>query len=160
MPKESVSSRYNMTAEEHQKLGEEIRYLKNVRMTEVAEQLKVARSFGDLSENSEYDDAKTEQGKLNSEILEKEDLYENANIIEVSDRLDVVGLGRRATLKNTATGAETIYEVVSSQGIDPINHKISDSSPLGKALIDKKVGDIVEYEGPGGKFEFEITVIQ
>jgi len=160
MAKEAISSRYNMTAEEHQKLGEEIRYLKNVRIAEVAEQLKVARSFGDLSENSEYEDAKKEQGKLNGVILEKEDLFENANIIEVSDRLDVIGLGRRAKLKNTATGAEVVYELVSAQSVDPLKRKISDSSPLGKALIDKKVGDIVEYEAPGGKFEYEIINIE
>ncbi|MDR0916460.1 MAG: transcription elongation factor GreA [Oscillospiraceae bacterium] len=155
----ATNSRYNMTSEEHQRLGEDIRILKTVRMAEVAEQLKIARSFGDLSENSEYDEAKTEQGKLNSEIIEKEDLFENANIIEISQRMDVVGLGRRVTLKNTVTGAVSVYELVSSQSVDPINHKISDSSPLGRALNEQRVGDIIEYDAPSGKFVSEITAI-
>jgi len=152
-------NRYNMTKEEHKQLGDKLQYLKNVRVPEVEEQLRVARSFGDLSENSEYEDAKNQQGKLNSEILDLEDLYDNANIIELSGRLDVAGIGRKVTVQNIASKQSVTYEIVSSQSVNPLERKISDSSPLGRALVDRKVGDIVEYDAPAGKYAVEILEI-
>jgi transcription elongation factor GreA len=149
-----------MTAEEHEKLGAELNYLRNERMAEVAEQLKVARSFGDLSENSEYDDAKNEQGKLNSSILEKEDLFKNANIVSVSDRTDIVGFGRRVRVRSTADKSETVYEIVSTTSVNPLERKISEASPLGRALIERKKGDVVEYDAPRGRFSYEIISIE
>ena len=153
-------SRYKMSAERLAELKEELRYLQTVREKEVAELIKEARSFGDLSENSEYDEAKTEQGKLYSKIAEIKNLIENAEIIEKSEETDKVGLGNRVTVKDLEVGDQLTYQVVGSQEANPGVGKISDESPFGRSLIHRKVGDVVLVEAPAGTLRFEIMKIE
>ncbi len=152
-------TRFKMSEERLGELKEELQYLVTVREKEVAELIKEARSFGDLSENSEYDEAKTEQGKLYSKIAELKKLIENAEIITKTEETDKVGIGSIVTVKDCEFDAEETYQVVGSQEADPSLMKISDDSPLGKGLLDHKVGDIVEIEAPAGRLRFEILKI-
>jgi transcription elongation factor GreA len=152
-------TRYKMSAQRLQELKEELEYLVTVREKEVAEQIKEARSFGDLSENSEYDEAKTEQGKLYSKIAEIKNLIENAEIITVSEETDKVGIGSVVTIRDCEMNTEEEYQIVGSQEADPITGKISDDSPFGKGLLGHRVGDIVEIEAPAGRLKFEILRI-
>lgn len=152
-------TRYKMSAERFEELKKELQYLVTVREKEVAEQIKEARSFGDLSENSEYDEAKTEQGKLYSKIAEIKMLIDNAEIITQSNETDIVNIGSVVTVKDLEFDAEETYFVVGSQEADPSRNKISDDSPLGKGLIGHKVGDNVEIEAPAGRLRFKILKI-
>jgi transcription elongation factor GreA len=152
-------TKYKMSAERLQELKDELQYLQNVREKEVAEQIKEARSFGDLSENSEYDEAKTEQGKLYSKIAEVKNLIDNAEIIKTTDETDIVGLGSIVTVKALATGAERKYTLVGSQDLDLSKGKVSDESPFGKSVIGLKVGDIASMEAPSGTQQYEILNI-
>ena len=152
-------TRYKMSEERLQELKDELHYLITVREKEVAEQIKEARSFGDLSENSEYDEAKTEQGKLYSKIAEIKNLIENAEIIKKSEGTDKVGIGSIVTVRDCELGTEEKYQVVGSQEADPITGNISDDSPFGKGLMGRRVGDIVEVEAPAGRLRFEILNI-
>lgn len=152
-------TRYKMSEERLQELKDELHYLITVREKEVAEQIKEARSFGDLSENSEYDEAKTEQGKLYSKIAEIKNLIENAEIIKKSEGTDKVGIGSIVTVRDCELDIEEKYQVVGSQEADPITGNISDDSPFGKGLMGRRVGDIVEIEAPAGCLRFEILNI-
>jgi transcription elongation factor GreA len=152
-------TRFKMSEERLKELKEELQYLVTVREKEVAEQIKEARSFGDLSENSEYDEAKTEQGKLYSKIAEIKNLIENAEIITKSEEIDKVGIGSIVTVKDCEFNVEEKYQVVGSQEADPITGKISDDSPFGKGLMGHKIGDIIEIEAPAGRLKFEILNI-
>ncbi len=152
-------TRYKMSAQRLQELKEELEYLVTVREKEVAEQIKEARSFGDLSENSEYDEAKTEQGKLYSKIAEIRNLIENAEIITASEETDKVGIGSVVTIRDCEMNTEEEYQIVGSQEADPITGKISDDSPFGKGLLGHRVGDIVEIDAPAGRLKFEILRI-
>lgn len=152
-------TRYKMSEERLQELKEELHFLVTVREKEVAEQIKEARSFGDLSENSEYDEAKTEQGKLYSKIAEIKNLIENVEIITKSDETDKVGIGSIVTVKDCEFDVEESYQVVGSQEADPISSKISDDSPFGKSLMGHRVGEVVEVEAPAGRLKFEILKI-
>ena len=153
-------AKYKMSEERLRQLKEELVYLQTVREKEVAQQIKEARSFGDLTENSEYDEAKTEQGKLYSKIAEIRNLVENAEIVKASDKTDSVGIGSKVTVLDIELKSEDTYEIVGSQEADPAMGKISDDSPFGKGLIDRKVGDIVEIEAPAGVLRFEILKIE
>ena len=153
-------AKYKMSEERLRQLKEELVYLQTVREKEVAQQIKEARSFGDLTENSEYDEAKTEQGKLYSKIAEIRNLVENAEIVKASDKTDSVGIGSRVTVLDMELKSEDTYEIVGSQEADPAMGKISDDSPFGKGLIDRKVGDIVEVEAPAGLLRFEVLKIE
>ena len=153
-------AKYKMSAERLQELKEELVYLQTVREKEVAQQIKEARSFGDLTENSEYDDAKTEQGKLYSKIAEIKNLIENAEIVRASDKTDSVSIGSRVTVYDYEFDTEDTYEIVGSQEADPSMFRISDDSPFGKGLIDKRKGDIIEIEAPEGVLRFEIRGIE
>jgi len=153
-------ARYKMSEERLQELKDELIYLQTVREKEVAQQIKEARSFGDLTENSEYDEAKTEQGKLYSKIAEIRNLIENAEIVRASDKTDSVGIGSKVTVRDMEFGSEDTYEIVGSQEADPAMFKISDDSPFGKGLIDKRKGDIVEIDAPAGVLKFEILSIE
>lgn len=155
----AVETRYKMSAERLEELKEELIYLQTVREKEVSEQIKEARSFGDLSENSEYDEAKTEQGKLYSKIAEIKNLIENAEIIEVTDTTDVVGLGSKVTVLDLEMKQEETYQIVGSQEANPLQGKISDDSPFGKALLYHKVDDIVNVEAPVGILQFKVISI-
>ena len=152
-------AKYKMSEERLRELKEELVYLQTVREKEVAQQIKEARSFGDLTENSEYDEAKTEQGKLYSKIAEIRNLIENAEIVRASDKTDSVGIGSKVTVKDLEFGSEDTYEIVGSQEADPILFRVSDDSPFGKGLLDKKKGDMVEIDAPKGVLKFQILNI-
>lgn len=156
-----MAKEYKLTQESLDKLKDELEYLKTVREKEVAEQIKEARSFGDLSENSEYDEAKNEQGKVYSRIAELENIITNAVII--TDDLyaaDEVSPGCRFVVKDLEFNEEEEYHFVGSQEADPMTGKISDESPFGKAVLGKKVGDVVDVEAPIGMVQYKITEIK
>ena len=138
------------TKEGFAKLQEEYEYLKNVRRQEVKEQLKVARSFGDLSENSEYDEARDQQAKVEARIAELEYLIKNAEVVDTDVIKNVVALGTSVVLKY-ADGKEVTYHIVGSNEVDPMNKRISDHSPIGSALIGKVAGDSVTIVTPAGE---------
>ena len=152
-------ARFKMSEERLQELKDELVYLQTVREKEVAQQIKEARSFGDLSENSEYDEAKTEQGKLYSKIAEIKNLIDNAEIVKATTKTDVVGIGSKVTVKDLELGVEETYEIVGSQEADPIMNRISDDSPFGKGLVDRKKGDTIEIDAPAGVLKFKILKI-
>ena len=152
-------AKYKMSEERLAQLKDELHFLQTVREKEVAQQIKEARSFGDLTENSEYDEAKTEQGKLYSKIAEIKNLIENAEIVKASMKTDIVGMGSKVTVKDLEDGTEEVYEIVGSQEADPAVFRVSDDSPFGKGLIERKVGDIIEIEAPVGTLRFEIVKI-
>lgn len=142
-------------------LEQELQYLKTTREKEVAEQIKEARSFGDLSENSEYDEAKNEQGKLYSRIAELDNILANCTVInEEHHDTTTVRIGSRITVKDVEFGDEETYQVVGSQEADPMNGRISEDSPFGKALLGKSVGDKVIVEAPAGNIEYEVLNIE
>jgi len=156
----SGETRYKMSQERYDELVTELDYLQTVREKEVAEQIKEARSFGDLSENSEYDEAKTEQGKLYSKIAEVKVLIENAEIIEKANVATTsVVLGSKVTVKDKEEGVEESYQIVGSQEANPMQGRISDDSPFGKALLGKEKGDMVSVEAPAGILRFKIIDI-
>jgi transcription elongation factor GreA len=152
-------TKYKMSEELLEELKKQYQELSTVKVREIAEQIKEARSFGDLSENSEYDEAKTEQGKLYSKISELKDLIDNAVIVQTSDSTEVVGIGRRVTVRNLATGAEEEFQIVGSQESDPFNGRISDISPLGKGLTGLAVGENADIDAPSGTVHYEIMQI-
>ena len=152
-----------LTQEGLNALEAELENLKTVKRKDIAEKIKVALSFGDLSENSEYDEAKTEQGKLYSKIAEIKDLIENAEIVERSEEdvpKDVVTLGSIVRVKDIGDDAEDTYEIVGSQEANPRMGRISDDSPVGKALNGHKAGETVEIEAPVGMLKFEILSVE
>lgn len=156
-----MAKEYKLSAARFEELKEELTYLKTVREKEVADQIKEARSFGDLSENSEYDEAKNEQGKLYSRIAELENILANCAVIDEDDTTtDVVRIGSKITVEDVEMGIEETYHVVGSQEADPMNGRISEESPFGKALLGKSVGEIVIVEAPAGNIEYKVVDIQ
>lgn len=160
-----MKKEYRMSEERHQELKDELTYLKTVREKEVAELIKEARGFGDLSENSEYDEAKNEQGKLYSRIAEIEDILLHAVIITDSeDHGNAVTIGCRVTVAEVKNGkagkALPEYKVVGSQEADPMNRAISEESPFGRALLGAKEGDEVIVEAPVGEIRYKIVKIE
>lgn len=152
-----MAREYKLTRLRLIELEQERHYLKTKRAKEVAEDIKVARSFGDLSENSEYDDAKNEQAKLYGRIEEIEDILAHAVIIdETEGDSGKVTLGCTVKVEDLELGETEIYAIVGSQEADPMNQRISDDSPFGKAMIGKSVGDIVEVEAPIGTLRYKI----
>ena len=152
-------SRYRMSRERLDKLKEELEYLQTVREKEVAEQIKEARSFGDLSENSEYDEAKTEQGKLYSRIAEIQDLIDNADIVEMTADEGTVGHGSHVKVRDIEEDSEDEYQIVGSQEANPMEGLISSDSHFGPALLGRAVGETVTVEAPAGPIRFEILEI-
>ncbi len=153
---------FRISAEKLEALKKRLEYLETDGAKEVAEHIKEARSYGDLSENSEYDEAKTEQGKLYSEIAEIKNIIENAEIIEEGIDTDKVSHGATVTvveIENGKEGDEEEYKIVGSQEADPMNGLLSEESPIGKALMGHAIGDIVTIEAPDGVFSFKITAI-
>ncbi|MEG0979263.1 MAG: transcription elongation factor GreA [Oscillospiraceae bacterium] len=138
----------------------ELEQLKTVGRKDVAEKIKVALSFGDLSENSEYDEAKSEQGKLESRINEIEAMLQNVKILD-EDALntDIVNIGSKIKVKDIEYNDIMSYQIVGFAQADPEKGKISDEAPVGKALLGHTVGDTVEVEVPAGKLLFEIIEI-
>lgn len=159
----NISNRYKMSTDRLNELKKELNYLETVREKEVAEQIKEARSFGDLSENSEYDEAKTEQGKLYSKIAELKDLIENAEIVDFLEGdgpKDTVTLGSVVQVRDVEYDDIEFFEIVGSQEANPRNGRISDDSPVGSALKGHKVGDVISVEAPVGTLKFEIVSVE
>jgi len=149
---------YHLTKEGLEKLRKEIEYLKKEGRREIAERLKRAQEYGDLSENSEYSDAKEAQGKLESRIFELEEIIRNAVLIKKSLRKDTVGIGSTIEVQK---GFKTFrYTIVGSREAKPEANLISNESPLGKAFLARKIGDTVEINTPSGKTKYKIVKIE
>ena len=157
----AIETRYKMSQERLDALKDELNYLETTREKEVAELIKEARSFGDLSENSEYDEAKTEQGKLYSKIAELKNLIENAQIVEKGESsADTIVIGSRVKVLDIDEDSEEEYQIVGSQEANPMEGRISDDSPFGFALKGHKVGDTVTVEAPAGELQFKILSVE
>ena len=152
---------YRMSAARAEELQEELNYLKTTRSDEVAEQIKVARGFGDLSENSEYDEAKNEQGKLYSRIAELEEILQHVVIVDESNApSNIVTIGSTVIVVNASGMEMPPYKIVGSQESDPMRGIISEESPFGKALVGAKEGDTVTVEAPGGSMKYTVKKIE
>ena len=157
----AVEKVFPMTQAGKEKLEQELEHLKSVKRKEVVERIKIARSFGDLSENSEYDSAKEEQAFVEGRITTLEKMIRNAKIIEESEMTsDAVALGRSVTFVELPDGDEETYTIVGSAEADPFEGKISNDSPIAKSLIGKKVGDEVSVQTPGGEMSVRIVTIK
>jgi transcription elongation factor GreA len=148
------------TKQGYQDLVDELKYLKLTRREEIKEQIAVARGFGDLSENAEYDEARNEQAKVEARIQELEALIENAEIIDESN-MDVraISLGSVVKLYDEDFEEEITYSIVGSNQADPLEQKISDQSPIGRALMGKKAGDRVTVTAPAGELHFKVLEV-
>ena len=134
--------------------------LKSVKRKEISEKIKIAISFGDLSENSEYDEAKNEQAIVEARIMELEQMLKNVRIIDENDlTTDMVHVGSKVTVLTLPDKKKVTYHVVGSKEANPLEFRISDESPVGKAFLGHKVGDTVLAETPGGEVSYEITEI-
>ena len=156
-------SRFKMSQERLDAIKAELEYLETVREKEVAELIKEARSFGDLSENSEYDEAKTEQGKLYSKIAELKVLIENAEIVDNIDNgapKDTVTLGSVVKVLDLEDEFEEMYEIVGSQEANPRMGRISDDSPVGRALHGARAGDVVTVAAPAGNIQLKVVSVE
>ena len=152
---------YKITEEGLKKLQDELEDLKTNGRKDIAERIKVARGYGDLSENSEYDDAKNEQAKIEARIVELESMLKNYEIISEDDiALDKVAVGVKVKVFDSDMEEEFTYAIVGSAEADPMNDKISDESPVGKALIGHSVDDEVEVDLNGEKIVFKILAIE
>ena len=149
-----------VSAEGMKKLEEKLQYLTTVRRAEVAEQIAVARGFGDLSENAEYDEAKNEQSRLETEIIELENAIRTAIVID-SDNIstDSVNVGTTVKVLYMDDNEEETYSIVGARESDPMRNKISNESPVGAALLGHKAGDVVTVEAPDGPMEMKIIEI-
>ncbi|ABK62143.1 transcription elongation factor GreA [Clostridium novyi] len=157
----SDSKQYIMTAEGVKKLEEELEYLKTVKRREITEKIKVALSYGDLSENSEYDEAKNEQAFVEGRIVQLENMLRNANVVDESEiSLDAVSVGSIVKVKDYDFDEIIDFHIVGSAEADPMENKISNESPVGSALIGKKVGDVINVPVPDGISKFEILEIR
>ena len=155
-----MSKEVVLTYEGLKKLEDELEYLKTIKRKEIAEKIKTARGYGDLSENAEYDAAKEEQGLVEGKIVELEKLLRNAKVID-EDELneDVISVGATITLHDIEFDEEITYKLVGSTEADPQEGKISNESPVGAALIGHKVGEVVEIEVPQGIVKFKVLDI-
>ncbi|MFZ5354814.1 MAG: transcription elongation factor GreA [Bacillota bacterium] len=156
MSKENI-----LTLEGLAKLEEELDHLKSTRRSEVALRIKQALAFGDISENSEYDEAKNEQAFVEGRIAQIENILRTAKVIDEDDiKTDMVSVGSKVLLKDIEFNDEVEYVIVGSAEADPINLKISNESPVGKALIGKAVGSVVDIIVPDGVIKYEILEIR
>ena len=156
-----MEKEYKMSAARAQELQDELNYLKTTRSDEVAEQIKIARGFGDLSENSEYDEAKNEQGKLYSRIAELEEILQHVVIVdENAGTTNEVTIGCTVTVADASGKEMPAYKIVGSQEADPMHGIISEESPFGKALLGAKEGDTVTVEAPRGAIVYTVKKIE
>ena len=157
-----MAKEYKLSPQRLKALQDEMNYLKTVREKEVAELIKEARSFGDLSENSEYDEAKNEQGKLYSRIAELEDILLHAVIVDESEMdSDKISIGCLVTVTNMDTRKQLpAYKIVGSQEADVMSRAISEDSPFGKALMGRKAGEEVAVEAPRGVIHYRVDKIE
>jgi transcription elongation factor GreA len=153
--------KHYMTLEGKQKLENELEFLKTERRKEVVERIKVARSFGDLSENSEYDAAKDEQAFVEARIVQLEKMVRDSVIIEDNkDHSDNVSIGKSVKFQELPDGDEETYMIVGSAEADPFEGKISNDSPMAKSLLGKKPGDKVNVQTPGGEIKVVILEVK
>ncbi len=156
-----AEKKHYMTAEGKQKLEEELEYLKTEKRKEVVERIKVARSFGDLSENSEYDSAKEEQAFVEGRISTLEKIIRNAVIIEEDESNNtVVTLGKTVKFMELPDGDEEEYTIVGSAESNPFEGKISNDSPMAQSLLGRSIGEIVSVNTPGGEMEVKILEVK
>ncbi len=156
-----MEKEYKMSAARAEELSQELTYLKTTRSDEVAEMIKVARGFGDLSENSEYDEAKNEQGKLYSRIAELEEILQHVVIVDESAMpSNVVTIGSVVTVADASGKKLPPYKIAGSQESDPMHGVISEESPFGKALLGAKQGDTVTVEAPQGNLVYKLVKIE
>ena len=149
-----------LTREGLEQLEQELEHLRTVKRTEVKERLKEAIALGDLSENSEYDDAKNEQAFMEGRILELEKMIRNAKIIEDGEQQnDTITVGSLVTVKDIEFDEITEYRLVGTVEADPMNNRISNESPVGRALLGHKAGEIIDVEVPAGVIQLEIVSI-
>ena len=148
------------TKQGYQDLVDELKYLKLTRREEIKEQIAVARGFGDLSENAEYDEARNEQAKVEARIQELEALIENAEIVDETN-MDVrsISLGSVVKLYDEDFEEEITYSIVGSNQADPLEQKISDQSPIGRALMGKKAGESITVTAPAGELHFKVLEV-
>ena len=157
----AVEKEYRMSQARFDELSTELNYLKTTRSEEVAEQIKIARGFGDLSENSEYDEAKNEQGKLYSRIAELEEVLQHVVIVDESNApTNVVTIGCKVTVADLKGNEMPAFKIVGSQEADPMNRIISEESPFGKALLGAKEGAEVTVEAPRGSMVYVVKKIE
>jgi transcription elongation factor GreA len=150
-----------LTPDGHVKLKEEIEYLSTVKRREVAERIKQAREFGDIAENSEYDDAKNEQARLESRIVMLEERLKNSRVIEKKEiTTDVVSVGTKVRLRDVDANQTIEYFIVGSAEANPAEHRLSNESPVGKAIMGRKKGETVEVVAPRGSLKYKIMDIK
>ena len=147
-----------LTKEGLENIEKELDFLKTTKLDEIAEKIEIARSYGDLSENAEYDEAKNDQAVVESRIVEIENMLKNAVVIEDIDT-GRVRPGATVRVKNIARNKEIEYKIVGANEADPLNGLLSDESPVGEALMDKAPGDVVAVETPRGVVEYRVLEI-
>jgi transcription elongation factor GreA len=150
-----------LTPEGYEKLKDEIAYLKNEKRREVADRIRIAREFGDIAENAEYDDAKNEQAMVEQRIAMLEERLVSARVITKKDiAKDVVSVGSKVRLKDMAANKTFEYHIVGSAEANPAENRLSNESPVGKAIIGRKKGEVVEVAAPRGALKFKILDIK
>lgn len=155
-----MADEFLLTQSAVDELKEELKYLRTTRRNEVAEKIKEAKSFGDLSENSEYDEAKSDQAKLEARIAEIEYTLSHATVLDESTlSTESVHTGLSVKVFDRTYNEELVYHIVGAPQANPMQNKVSDESPVGKALLGHKVGDVVVAETPAGNDEIEILEI-
>lgn len=155
-----ITKQIVLTYEGLEKLENELELLKTVKRKEVAEKIKQALAFGDLSENSEYDEAKNEQAQIEARIIQVEKMLKNAKVIDEDDvSTEMVTIGSRVKVLDKEFDEELEYVIVGSTEANPAEFKISDESPVGSALLGKEVGDVIEVDVPAGIVEFKVLDI-
>lgn len=155
-----ATKRVVLTQKGLDELKKKLEILETERRNEVIEKIKVARSYGDLSENSEYDEAKNEQAIIESKITQLEAMLKNVEVVDTDElSTEHIGVGSKVRLKDLEFDEEEVYHIVGSAEADPMDNKISDESPMGKALLGHKLGDDVQVEAPAGAIHFKVMEI-
>lgn len=161
MAEESAFNRVVLTPDGKRKLDEELNHLKTVKRVEIAKEIEVARSFGDLSENAEYDEAKNAQARVEGRIRDLEEMLRNAEVVDQADQPSgVVGVGSLVRVFDLEYEEEDTYTLVGATEADPGKLKVSTQSPIGKALIGARVGQVVEAQTPGGAIKLRVDEIK
>ncbi|MDO5328291.1 MAG: transcription elongation factor GreA [Clostridia bacterium] len=160
MSEQDMGNRTVVSAEGLRQMEEKLKYMTTVRRAEVAEHLNIARGFGDLSENAEYDEAKDEQAKLEADIIELEAALRNVIVIDGEISTDAVNVGTTVRVVYLDDGEEEEFTIVGARESDPMNNKISNESPVGVALLGHKSGETVSVEAPDGAYELKILEIK
>lgn len=157
-----MAKEYKLSPQRHKELQDELTYLTTVREKEVAELIKEARSYGDLSENSEYDAAKNEQGKLYARMAELQEILQNCTIIEEDEDTtgNYIRLGSTVTVYDVEFEEEQKYKIVGSQEADPMEGQISEDSPFGRTLLGHNEGEDIVVEAPGGPVSYKILKVE